>query len=136
MRLERFIVCFSIFIVVFAIGYAVSAVATKKPRTQAVIVPPKPIAEQSMHELNAPLEKLEKLEQRLVDAQKSIDSVMLELASATIDSQRDAARVRLEVLYRLEAGLTADIAELRGELQSSHVARVDRIWQLLDKQSR
>lgn len=103
------LVAFSIATVAFAISYAGSmAVTTSKP-------PPAPVVARP---LDAPalVKKLDKLDLRLREAQQRIDEVLLELANTREDSQRDATRVRLDVLYRLEDGLTADIAHAREAL--------------------
>ena len=122
MHLERLVVAFSIFIVVFAIGYAASSAISARP-ARAPAPAPRP--------LDAPAlaNKLVTLEERLRDAQQSIDDVLAQLADADEPSLRDATRVRLDVLYRLERGLTADIARTRDALQSLTTARVDAAWQ-------
>ena len=127
--LERLVVAFSIFIVVFAIGYAGSAAVTaKRPaRTPAIALPLAP---------DVLVKKIEKLEVRLAEAQTSIDEVLKKLASVNADSERDATRVRLDVLYRLETGLVSDIARTRDELQSRQIGRVDPAWQSLENKNR
>lgn len=109
MNIERMLVAFSIATLIFAVTFAGSAAvtATKKPVAAVVI---KPL------DAKALVKKLETLDARLVGAQASIDEVLLKLANTREDSERDATRVRLDVLFRLESGLTADIARTRGEL--------------------
>lgn len=118
------IVALSIFMAVFAIGYAGSmAISTQRPSTPATV-----------RVLDAPAleKKLATLEQRLRDAQKSIDEVLAKLAT----SNSEVDRARLDVLFRLESGLAADIARARGALQSVASARVDGAWQSHGKPSR
>ena len=122
MHLERLVVAFSILIVVLAIAYAGSAAVGSRRPASAVV---------AERVLDAPAlaKKLAKLDERLREAQASIDDVLVRLASVTEASERDATRVRLDVLLRLERGLLADIARTREALQSATTARVDRPWQ-------
>jgi hypothetical protein len=120
--LERIVVTFSIFIVVFAVAYAGSAAVTARP-TPAIAAPVRPLDAAQL------TQKLAKLDDRLREAQRSIDEVLAALANANEPSLRDATRVRLDVLYRLERGLTADITRTREALQSLAAARVDGAWQ-------
>ena len=104
--MERLIVGFGIIAVVFALTFMGSAMvgANHKP-VAAVVVQPPPTAKQL-------LEKIEKLEVRLTEAQASIDEVLKKLATAN----DDVTRTRLDVLYSLERGLQADIAHTREQL--------------------
>lgn len=103
--MERIFVGFAIGTLVFAISYAGSAAfGTQKPEPVVVVQQP-PTAKQL-------LDKIEKLEARLTEAQASIDAVLAKLANAN----DDATRTRLDVLYRLERGLQADIAHTREQL--------------------
>jgi hypothetical protein len=109
MNIERMLVAFSIATVIFAISFAGSAaIGSQHPAAPPAIVRPL--------DAKALLKKLETLDARLREAQASIDQVMLKLANTREDSERDATRVRLDVLYRLESGLTADIERTRNEL--------------------
>ncbi|MDQ3336020.1 MAG: hypothetical protein M4D80_12695 [Myxococcota bacterium] len=109
MIIERLLVAFSIATVVFALSYAGSAaISVKKEPAAAAIARPL--------DAKALLKKLEMLDTRLREAQASIDQVMVKLASVREESERDATRVRLDVLYRLESGLAADIERTRGAL--------------------
>jgi len=103
------LVAFSIATVVFAISYAGSAAVTANHEQ------PTPVVERPL-DARALLKKLETLDARLRDAQTSIDEVLVKLSNAREDSERDATRVRLDVLYRLERGLTADIERTRDQL--------------------
>lgn len=129
MNIERFVVAFSIAIVMFAIGYAGSA-AVGTQRRAATPEITRPLDPRSL------AKKLETLDARLREAQTRIDEVLLTLANTADDSQRDATRVRLDVLYRLESGLVADIARARDELQSLAAGRVDSAWRLHDSKNR
>jgi hypothetical protein len=105
--MERMFVGFAIATLVFAVSYAGSAAfGTQRPEAPPV-VQKAPTAKQL-------LEKIEKLETRLTEAQTSIDSVLAKLATAN----DDATRTRLDVLFRLERGLQADIAHTREQLAS------------------
>ncbi len=107
--MERFIVALSITTVLFAIAYATSAaIGTHHDRPAPVAARPLDAAQLT--------KRLETLDARLHEAQKSIDEVLVKLPNTREDSERDATRVRLDVLFRLEAGLTADIARTREEL--------------------
>jgi uncharacterized protein YlxW (UPF0749 family) len=109
MIIERVLVVFSILAVVFALSNAgMAAMSTTKQPEPAAIVRPL--------DARALLKKLETLDARLREAQASIDQVMVKLANVHEESERDATRVRLDVLYRLERGLAADIERTRGEL--------------------
>lgn len=109
MHIERMLVAFSIATVLFAITYAGSmAVSTSRPKATPAVVRPL--------DAKALVKKLETLDARLREAQTSIDEVLVKLANTREESERDATRVRLDVLYRLERGLTADIARTRDEL--------------------
>ena len=107
--MERFLVAFSILALVFALAFTGMSMVSSNP---------KPHAPEVIRPLDAKalLKKLETLDTRLREAQASIDQVLVKLASSHEDSERDATRVRLDVLYRLESGLTADIARTRDEL--------------------
>jgi len=108
--IERMLIGFSIVTLLFALTYAFSSAVTVNlnERTPEVVVRPL--------DAKALLKKLETLDTRLRDAQMRIDEVLVNLSNAREDSERDATRVRLDVLYRLETGLTADIAHTRDEL--------------------
>ena len=106
--MERFIVAFSITTVVIAIGYAGSAATTARPHKPAAVV--------RQLDAKALLKKLETLDARLSEAQTNIDEVLKRLANVSEESQRDATRVRLDVLFALERGLTADIERTRQAL--------------------
>ena len=103
------LVAFSIATVVFAISYAGSEAVTANHRQ------PTPVVERPL-DARALLKKLETLDERLRDAQTSIDQVLVKLSNTHEDSERDATRVRLDVLYRLERGLTTDIERTRDQL--------------------
>ncbi len=107
--MERILVAFSIASLIFAVTYAGSAAvgANKKPSAPVVM---RPLDAKSL------VKKLETLDVRLTEAQASIDEVLLKLSNTREDSERDATRVRLDVLFRLESGLTADIERTRVEL--------------------
>ena len=107
--IERMLVAFSIATLLFALTYAGSSAVTANPKDHAVEVV-RPL------DAKALLKKLETLDTRLRDAQARIDEVLVNLSNAREDSERDATRVRLDVLYRLETGLSADIARTRDEL--------------------
>jgi len=111
MFIERMFIAFSILTITFALGYAGSAAVGTQHEAPAVVAP-RPLDARQL------VKKLDKLEHRLAAAQHSIDDVLGALVNATEDSQRDASRVRLDVLYRLETGLTTDIARVRTQLSS------------------
>lgn len=114
MNIERMLVAFSIITVIFAIGHAGSAAIGTTPEapTPAIVRP---------LDASALAKKLETLDTRLREAQLSIDGVLVTLSNAQEDSLRDATRVRLDVLYRLERGLVADIARTRDELARASI---------------
>jgi hypothetical protein len=106
--MEKLLGLFSIATLVFAVTFAgSSAITAQKPE-------PTPVVQRPL-DAKALLKKIETLEVRLTEAQTSIDLVLAKLPN-TEDSERDATRVRLDVLYRLESGLQADIAHTRDQL--------------------
>ena len=108
MHLERIFIIFAIAMGVFAIGQAGSAaIGTRRPE-------PTPRVERVL-DAKALLKKLETLDTRLHEAQTSIDEVLAKLATVD-DSQVDITRTRLNVLFRLESGLVADIARTKQQL--------------------
>jgi len=106
--LERIFVAFSIATIVFALGFAASAVFGGEPPK------PTPVVKREL-DAKALLKKLETLDTRLHEAQTSIDEVLAKLATVD-DSQVDITRTRLNVLFRLESGLVADIARTKQQL--------------------
>ena len=112
MVIERLLAAFLIAAIVFMFAHVGSAAigAAQKPVPEVAVVRPL--------DAKALLKKLEVLDARLHEAQASIDQVVVKLATVPEDSERDATRVRLDVLYRLESGLVADIERTRGELAS------------------
>lgn len=105
MSFERLLVGFLIASLVMVL---VSPLRADDPKPRTAVVAP----------ADAPtlLKKLDTLDDRLRDAQTSIDIVLGKLSNASADSERDATRIRLAVLYRLEEGLAHDIAKTRGQL--------------------
>ena len=112
--MERLITAFSIVAVVFALTHVFFAVGGSKHNQ-----PPAPIIAPRPPDAKALLKKLEELDGRLHEAQKSIDEVLAKLATVREGSELDATRVRLDTLYRLESGLTADIARTRDALATA-----------------
>jgi hypothetical protein len=129
MYIDRFVIGFSISIVLCAVGYAARVAGDEPPdvSTPAVAQPSDP---------KALAKKLVTLDARLQDAQTRIDELVIKLANTSDDSVRDATRVRLDVLYRLERGLVADIARTRSTMQSLAGARVMGAWQSHDSKNR
>jgi len=109
MFIERMLVALSIATLVLAVSYAGSAAISTSTTSRAVAAAPVLDASHLAKRLTA-------LDTRLRGAQASIDEVLVKLANTRDDSERDAARVRLDVLFRLENGLTADIARTRDQL--------------------
>jgi hypothetical protein len=120
MSIERLLVGFSIFTFIFAIGYAGSAAFAPK-KEPATPVAPRPLDAKGL------TKKLATLDQRLRETQASIDEVMGKLATVQQESERDATRIRLDVLFRLESGLAADIARTRTELTALQSAPAPRV---------
>ena len=112
MNIERLFVVFSITIVLFAIAYATSAAISVGHHERPVAVA-RPLDAKALSK------KLVTLDQRLKDTQASIDEVLTKLASVQQESERDATRIRLDVLFRLENGLAADIARTRTQLAAA-----------------
>ena len=108
--MERIITAFSIVAIVFALTHMFFAIGTSKHNQPPVVI------EQRPPDAKALLKRLEDLDGRLREAQASIDSVLAKLANVREASEVEATRVRLEVLYRLETGLTTDIARTREAL--------------------
>ena len=108
--MERIITAFSIVAVVFALTHVFIAVGGSKHNQPTPVVVERPL------DAKALLKKLETLDSRLREAQASIDLVVAKLANVREAKEVEATRVRLDVLYRLESGLTADIARTRDEL--------------------
>ena len=102
---KRLLVAVSI-ATVFALGYAGRAAIGAQAKAPMLARP---------LDARALVKKLDTLDARLAEAQARIDEVVVELGTVG-EAERDATRVRLDVLYRLERGLTADIARTRGEL--------------------
>ena len=102
------IVGFGIATLVFALSFMGSAVIGTSKKPVAHVVEQRPPTAKQL------LEKIEKLEVRLTEAQASIDEVLKKLATAN----DDVTRTRLDVLYSLERGLQADIAHTREALAS------------------
>jgi hypothetical protein len=104
--MERLIVGFGIAALVFALTFMGSAMVGTAKRPAPVVVEQRPPTAKQL------LERIEKLEVRLAEAQTSIDEVLKKLATAN----DDVTRTRLDVLYALERGLQADIAHTREAL--------------------
>lgn len=128
MYIDRFVIGISISILLCAVGYAAS-VAGDAPAASAPAAAP-PLDPKSLGK------KLDTLDTRLHDAQARIDKLVVELANTSEDAVRDTTRLRLDVLYRLEAGLVADIARTRQAMQSPAGSRVDGAWQSRDNKNR
>lgn len=109
MIIERLLIGFFIATVAAMFAQVGSAMISSRPDAPAPVV---------VREADAPtlLKRLDTLDTRLRDAQARIDVVLANLANAREETERDATRVRLDVLYRLEDGLAHDIAKARGEL--------------------
>jgi predicted transcriptional regulator len=106
MIIERLLVAFSIASLLFALTFAgTSAINASSEEAAPEVV--RPLDAKAL---------LKTLDTRLREAQTRIDEVLRNLSNAREDSERDATRVRLDVLYRLETGLTADIARTREQL--------------------
>jgi hypothetical protein len=110
--MERLITAFSIVAVVFALTHVFFAVGGSKHNQPAPVV----VNVERAPDAKALLKQLETLDARLHEAQASIDKVLAKLSTVHDASEVEATRVRLDVLYRLESGLTADIARTREAL--------------------
>ena len=110
--MERIITAFSIVAIVFALSHVFIAIGGSKHNQ------PEPVVVKVERPLDAKalLKQLETLDARLHEAQASIDQVLGKLSTVQDASEVEATRVRLDVLYRLESGLTADIARTRDAL--------------------
>jgi hypothetical protein len=106
MFIERMILALPIAMLVFALSYGGGP--EKAPRARGEFAQPL--------DARALLKKLDTLDVRLQEAQASIDQAVVKLANVREDYDRDATRLRLDVLYRLESGLIADIERTRSEL--------------------
>jgi hypothetical protein len=110
MNAERMVVGFSILILVFTIAQVGTAVVSTANKPAPEVVAPRKLDAKGL------VKKLETLDERLREAQASIDQVLVKLSNVTDETLREATRVRLTVLYRLEDGLNVDIERTRDEL--------------------
>jgi len=113
--LERIVFVVGTLTTALAIGHAGDAAVNTKPPAAAEVAVPAPTAD-TLHG------RLDKLDQRLASTRKDIDALMQQLG--TVDEARVATtRTRLALLYRLEAGLVADIEHTRTALASVAITR-------------
>ncbi len=85
-----------------------------RPERQAQSVAAAPVVDEVVAH-----KKLTTLERRLDHVSRQANTALSSLVDAPDDSTRDRLRSRLEFLFRLEAGLEADIARARGLLASA-----------------